>query len=73
MFSHYHLGTVSQGETRIVKKEIGEMLVKMHLAEAVEPAQGKHNIPEQPEKSKAGGKGGNKRGTAGADKDASEG
>ncbi len=37
MFSHYHLGTVSQGEIREVHKEIGEVLVKLHLAEAVEP------------------------------------
>lgn len=65
MFSHYHLGTVSQGETRIVKKEIGEALVKLHLAEEVE-------MPD-PEKPKAGGKGGNKRGSNGADKDASQG
>ena len=78
MFSHYHLGTFSQGETRIVKKEIGEMLVKLHLAEEVEPATKKHTMPEQPEqpeqpeKVKTGGKGGNKRGADGADKDASE-
>lgn len=81
MFSHYHLGTVSQGETRTVKKEIGEVLVKMHLAVEVEPEKMKRSTserpeqpeqPEQPEKAKAGGKGGNKRGTDGADKDASE-
>ncbi|EQB4726285.1 MULTISPECIES: hypothetical protein [Enterobacter cloacae complex] len=70
MFSHYHLGTVSQGETRIVKKEIGEALVKLHLAEEVEPE--KAEMPD-PEKPKAGGKGGNKRGSNGADKDASQG
>ncbi len=79
MFSHYHLGTVSQGETRVVKKEIGEALVKMHLAVEVESGKEKSSPPEQPEqpeqpqKSKAGGKGGNKRGADGADKDASEG
>ncbi|MED5713218.1 hypothetical protein [Enterobacter hormaechei] len=76
MFSHYHLGTVSQGETRIVKKEVGEMLVKMYLAEEVEPEKVKNSSPEQPEqpqKAKTGGKGGNKRGADGADKDASEG
>lgn len=70
MFSHYHLGTVSQGETRIVKKEIGEALAKLHLAEEVEPE--KAEMPD-PEKPKAGGKGGNKRGSNGADKDASQG
>ena len=32
MFSLYHLGTVSQGEIREVHKEIGEVLVKLHLA-----------------------------------------
>ena len=79
MFSHYHLGTVSQGETRIVKKEVGEMLVKMYLAEEIEPEKVKNSSPEQPEKpeqpqkAKTGGKGGNKRGADGADKDASEG
>lgn len=72
MFSHYHLGTVSQGETRVVKKEIGEALVKLHLAEEVEPEKAKTSDPEQPEKAKTGGKGGNKRGANGADKDASE-
>ncbi|EOV9599042.1 hypothetical protein ACN5KR_000139 [Cronobacter malonaticus] len=72
MFSHYHLGTVSQGETRTVKKEIGEVLVKMHLAVEVEPEKVKRSTTEQPEKAKAGGKGGNKRGADGADKDASE-
>ena len=70
MFSHYHLGTVSQGETRIVKKEIGEALVKLHLAEEVEPE--KAETPDQ-EKPKTGGKGGNKRGADGANKDASQG
>lgn len=72
MFSHYHLGTVSQGETRMVKKEIGEALVKLHLAEEVEPEKAKTSDPEQPEKAKTGGKGGNKRGADGADKDTSE-
>lgn len=72
MFSHYHLGTVSQGETRVVRKEIGEALVKLHLAEEVEPEKAKTSDPEQPEKAKTGGKGGNKRGANGSDKDASE-
>ncbi|WP_105655652.1 hypothetical protein [Cronobacter dublinensis] len=84
MFSHYHLGTVSQGETRTMKKDIGEVLVKMHLAVEVEPEKVKRPTPEQteqteqteqpeqPEKAKDGGKGGNKRGADGADKDASE-
>lgn len=70
MFSHYHLGTVSQGETRIVKKEIGEGLVKLHLAEEVEPEKAATPDPEKP---KTGGKGGNKRGADGANKDASQG
>ncbi|EKO1175652.1 hypothetical protein ACEU8V_000048 [Escherichia coli] len=73
MFSHYHLGTVSQGETRVVKKDIGEALVKLHLAEEVEPAMANTSEPAQPEKAKSGGKRGNKRGADGADKDASEG
>ncbi|EFO1275631.1 TPA: hypothetical protein J6M79_002777 [Escherichia coli] len=73
MFSHYHLGTVSQGEPRVVKKEIGEALVKLHLAEEVDPEKAKTSDPEQPVKAKTGGKGGNKRGADGADKDASEG
>lgn len=72
MFSHYHLGTVSLGETRTVKKEIGEVLVKMHLAEEVEPEKAETPDAEKPEKAKTGGKGGNKRGADGADKDASE-
>lgn len=70
MFSHYHLGNVSQGETRTVKKEIGEALVKMLLAEEVEPEKAETPDPEKP---KAGGKGGNKRGADGADKGASQG
>ncbi len=73
MFSHYHLGTVSQGETRVVKKEIGEALIQLHLAEEVEPEKEKTSDTEQPVKAKTGGKGGNKRGSDGADKDASEG
>ena len=73
MFSHYHLGTVSQGESWVVKKEIGDALVKLHLAEEVEPEKAKTSDPEKPVKTKAGGKGGNKRGADGADKDASEG
>lgn len=73
MFSHYHLGTFSQGETRTVKKEIGEMLVKMHLAEEVDSGKEKSPDPEHPEKAKTGGKGGNKRGSNGGNKDASEG
>ena len=70
MFSHYHLGTVSQGETRIVKKDIGESLVKLHLAEEVEPEKAESQEPEKP---KTGGNGGNKRGADGANKDASQG
>ena len=70
MFSHYHLGTVSQGEVRTVHKEIGEALVKLHLAEEVEPEKAESQEPEKP---KTGGKGGNKRGADGANKDASQG
>ncbi|HBU3503820.1 TPA: hypothetical protein MCW43_005451, partial [Klebsiella pneumoniae] len=73
MFSHYHLGTVSQGEIREVHKKIGEVLVKLHLAEAVEPEKATDSGSAEPAKAKPGGKGGNKRGTAGADKGASEG
>lgn len=73
MFSHYHLGTVSQGEIRAVNKEIGKALVKLHLAEEVEPEKVKDSYPVEPEKVKPGGKGGNKRGKAGTDKSASEG
>lgn len=69
MFSHYHLGTVSQGEIREVHKEIGVALVGMSLAEAVEV--------ESPDDSsskpvKKGGKSANKPGADGADKEASE-
>lgn len=56
MFSHYHLGTVSQGETRVVKKEIGEALVKLHLAEEVGPEKtepAKAEVP--PSRAKTGG------------------
>ncbi|ELY4660379.1 hypothetical protein ACP26F_09910 [Franconibacter pulveris 1160] len=55
-----------------MKKEIGEVLVKMHLAEEVEPEKAETPDAEKPEKAKTGGKGGNKRGADGADKDASE-
>lgn len=72
MFSHYHLGTVSQGETRVVKKEIGEALVKLLLAEEIEPEKVKSSGQTSSEKPKGGGKGGNKRSSDGADKDASE-
>jgi len=54
MFSHYHLGTVSQGETRVVKKEIGEALVKLHLAEEVEPEKAKTSDSDKPAKAKTG-------------------
>ena len=73
MFSHYHLGTVSQGEIREVHKEIGEVLVKLHLAEAVEPEKAPDSGSAEPAKAKPGGNGGTTRGTAGADKGASEG
>lgn len=69
MFSHYHLGTVSQGEVKVVKKEIGEALVGMSLAEVVE----EESTDDSASKTvKKGGKGGNKPGTNGADKEAPE-
>lgn len=73
MFSHYHLGTVSQGETRVVKKEIGEALVKLYLAEEVGPEKTEPAKADAvPARAKIGGKSGNKRGTDDADKDAPE-
>ena len=68
-FSHFHLGTVSQGEVKVVKKEIGEALVGLHLAEAVEE-ESNDDSPSRPVKK--GGKGGNKPATDGAGKEASE-
>lgn len=68
-FSHFHLGTVSQGEVKVVKKEIGEALVGLNLAEAVEE-ESNDDSPSRPEKK--GGKGGNKPATEGAGKEASE-
>ncbi|ELS4491993.1 hypothetical protein R5M22_000696 [Klebsiella michiganensis] len=73
-FSHYHLGTVSQGEKRDVPKEIGEALVKLMLAEEAAPVKtdlAKSDI--SPAKSKTGGKSGNKRGADSASKDTSQG
>ncbi|MGL4683503.1 MAG: hypothetical protein ACRCV4_10765 [Hafnia alvei] len=73
-FSHYHLGTVSQGEKRDVPKEIGEALVKLLLAEEAEPVKAELDKSElSPAKSKTGGKSGNKRGADSANKDASQG
>ncbi|UXO69982.1 hypothetical protein [Pantoea dispersa] len=69
MFSHYHLGTVSQGEVKVVKKEIGEALIGMFLAEVVEE---ELNDDSASKSAKKGGKGGNKPGTGGADKEAPE-
>lgn len=69
MFSHYHLGTVSQGEVKVVKKEIGEALVGMSLAEVVED-ESSDDSPSKP--AKKGGKSANKPGADGADKEASE-
>jgi len=69
MFSHYHLGTVSQGEVKVVKKEIGEALVGMSLAEAV----GDESPDDSPSKpAKKGAKSANKPSADGADKEASE-
>lgn len=73
MFSHYHLGTVSQGETRIVKKEIGEALVKLLLAEEVDAEPVRATNPEPPPKAKTGGKSGAKRRADGTDKESSQG
>ena len=67
MFSHFHLGTVSQGEIKVVKKEIGEALVGLHLAEALEDASSDENS-SRPAKKVV--KGGNKPAADGADKDA---
>lgn len=69
MFSHFHLGTVSQGEIKVVNKEIGEALVGLHLAEALEDASSDENT-SRPAKKVA--KGGNKPAADGADKDAPE-
>jgi len=67
MFSHFHLGTVSQGEIKVVKKEIGEALIGLHLAEALEDASSDENS-SRPAKKVV--KGGNKPAADGADKDA---
>ena len=73
-FSHYHLGTVSQGEKRDVPKETGEALVKLQLAEEVEAVKTELDKSKpSPAKAKTGGKSGNKRGSESADKDASQG
>ncbi|HFP9330557.1 TPA: hypothetical protein ACT1UT_001874 [Raoultella planticola] len=73
-FSHFHLGTVSQGEKRDVPKEIGEALVKLMLAEDAEPVKAEQDKSElSSAKSKTGGKSGNKRGTESANKDTSQG
>lgn len=69
MFSHYHLGTVSQGEVKVVKKEIGEALVGLSLAEEVEDEAASESSSKS---AKKGVKGGNKPGTNGADKNAPE-
>jgi len=69
MFSHYHLGTVSQGEMKVVKKEIGEALVGMSLAEVVEDESADDSSSKT---TKKGGKSANKPGADGADKEASE-
>lgn len=68
-FSHFHLGTVSQGEVKVVKKEIGEALVGLHLAEAVED---ESNGDSASKSAKKGGKGGNKPATDGAGKETPE-
>lgn len=69
LFSHYHLGTISQGEVKVVKKEIGEALVALSLAEEVED----ELVDDSASKSaKKGGKGGNKPAANGADKEAPE-
>jgi hypothetical protein len=71
MFSHYTLGNFSQGDVRVVEDDIGNALISMHLATIVgdEEQQFKpeENNKGQPEKTKAGGKSGNKRRTTGAD------
>lgn len=57
MFSHYHLGTISQGEVKVVKKEIGEALVALSLAEIVEEESAGDSASKS---TKQGGKGANK-------------
>ena len=53
MFSHYHRYGIS-GEIREVHKEIGEVLVKLHLAEAVEPEKATDSGSAEPAKAKPG-------------------
>ncbi len=68
MFSHYHLGTVSQGEIKVVRKEIGEALVGLSLAEAMEEESADDSLSKSVKK---GGKSGAKPGANSADKKAS--
>ena len=69
MFSHFHLGTVSQGEVKVVKKEIGEALVGLSLAEVMDD---ESNDDSASKTVKKGGKGGNKPGANEPGKEASE-
>lgn len=68
-FSHYTAGNFSQGDTRVVTKEIADALIGLRLAESVDDT--KAASPE-PKPAKSGGKSGNKRRTTDPDKDAPE-
>lgn len=69
MFSHFHLGTVSQGEVKVVKKEVGEALVGLSLAEVMDDESSEGSASKTVKK---GGKSGNKPGTTEPDKEAPE-
>lgn len=69
MFSHFHLGTVSQGEVKVVKKVIGEALVGLSLAEVMDDESSDDSASKTVKK---GGKGGNKPGANEPGKEASE-
>lgn len=69
MFSHFHLGTVSKDEVKVVKKEIGEALVGLSLAEVMDEGSTDDSTSKTVKK---GVKGGNKPGTNEPGKEASE-
>ncbi|QBR52664.1 hypothetical protein [Erwinia sp. QL-Z3] len=69
MFSHFHLGTVSQGEVKVVKKAIGEALVGLSLAEVMDDESSDDSASKNVKK---GAKGGNKPGANERGKEASE-
>lgn len=45
-FSHFHLGTIDDGEEKIVRDDIADALVDMELAEVIDGEQ----PPAKPEK-----------------------